>query len=225
MSDRSAIEPTGRTQVRRSRDRGRYERAQIHAILDEGTICHVAGYVDGSTWMIPTAYGRRGDDLLLHGAAGNHLLKAASDGTELTVTVTLVDAMVVARSTFHHSINYRSVVVFGRATVISEPAEKAAALAAIVDHLLPGRSHECRQPTTAELTQTRVIRLPITEASAKIRTGPPIDDEADLGAEVWSGELPLTTTMGAPVDAPDVTAGTSPTAAWMHQERWAPHVR
>jgi hypothetical protein len=214
------LDPTARTNVRRHSERGVYERDRIHAILDEGMICHVAGHADGTTWMIPTAYGRRGDELLLHGAAGNHLLKAAGTGVPLTVTVTLVDAMVLARAVFSHSVNYRSVVVFGEASVITDPDDKAAALAAIVDHLLPGRSAECQAPTPSELTQTRVLRLPITEASAKVRTGPPLDQPENQDLPVWSGIVPLATLAGDPVDAPGVAEGTAPSAGWLDQRRW-----
>ncbi|MGH8922795.1 MAG: pyridoxamine 5'-phosphate oxidase family protein, partial [Actinomycetes bacterium] len=192
----------------------------INAILDEGLICHVACHVDGTTWMIPTAYGRRGHELLLHGAAANHVLKAASVGAALTVTVTLVDAMVLTRATFNHSINYRSVVVFGQATAITDPDAKGAALGVIVDHLLPGRSRECRRPTPTELTKTRVVVLPITEASAKVRTGPPLDEESDRDAPVWSGLIPLATVAGPAVDAADMTGGTAPSPQWLAQSRW-----
>ncbi|MGH9094701.1 MAG: pyridoxamine 5'-phosphate oxidase family protein [Acidimicrobiales bacterium] len=222
MSD-DALDPTGRTNIRRHTDRGVYERDQINAILDEGLICHVACHVDGTTWMIPTAYGRRGHELLLHGAAANHVLKAASAGAALTVTVTLVDAMVLTRATFNHSINYRSVVVFGQATAITDPDAKAAALGVIVDHLLPGRSCECRWPTPTELAKTRVVALPITEASAKVRDGPPVDDESDRDAPVWSGLIPLATVAGPAVDAADMTAGTAPSPQWLAQSRWVPH--
>lgn len=205
----TAIEPTPRTTVRRHRDRADYDRATVNSILDEGFICHAACAVDGSVWMIPTAYGRDGDRLLLHGAAANHVLKAAAAGAELTVTVTLIDGLVLARSTFHHSINYRSVVVFGTATDITDPAQKGAALDLLVDHMLPGRSREARSPSPIELTQTRVVSLPISEASAKLRTGGPLDDEEDLGLAVWAGVLPMRTATGAPV--PD--AGHPPAVA------------
>jgi len=147
--------------------------------------------VDGTVWMIPTAFGRHEDRLLLHGAAANHVLKAAAAGAELTVTVTLIDGLVLARSTFHHSLNYRSVVVFGRAIEVTDPTEKAAALAAIVDHMLPGRSGDARSPNSTELTSTRVVSLPLDEVSAKVRTGGPIDDDDDLVLPVWAGVLPL----------------------------------
>jgi nitroimidazol reductase NimA-like FMN-containing flavoprotein (pyridoxamine 5'-phosphate oxidase superfamily) len=141
--------------------------------------------------MSPTIYGRDGDRLLLHGAAANHVLKAAALGAELTVTVTLVDGLVLARSTFHHSVNYRSVVVFGHATGIEDPDEKAAALAVVVDHLLPGRTGDARPPNETELASSRVVSLPLDEVSAKVRTGGPIDDEEDMALPVWAGVLPL----------------------------------
>jgi nitroimidazol reductase NimA-like FMN-containing flavoprotein (pyridoxamine 5'-phosphate oxidase superfamily) len=192
----TTIEPTPRTTVRRLRERAGYDRATIDAILDEGFVCHAACSVGGTVWMIPTAYGRDGDRLLLHGAAANHVLKAAAGGAELTVTVTLVDGLVLARSTFHHSINYRSVTMFGIATDITDPAEKEAALARIVEHMLPGRSREARSPSPIELTKTRVVSLAITEASAKLRTGDPKDDDEDLGLPVWAGVLPLRVVAG-----------------------------
>ncbi len=194
----TTIEPTPRTTVRRLRERADYDRTTIEAVLDEAFICHAACAAGGTVWMIPTAYGRDGDRLLLHGAAANHVLKAAASGAELTVTVTLIDGMVLARSTFHHSINYRSVTVFGTATDISDPAEKEAALACIVDHMLPGRSKEARSPSPIELTKTRVVSLPIHEASAKLRSGGPKDDGEDLALPVWAGILPLRLTAGAP---------------------------
>jgi uncharacterized protein len=197
-----ATAPTARTQVRRHRERGAYEREQIEAILDEGMICHVACAVDGVPWMLPTAYGRDGDVLYLHGAAGNHLLKAASDGTDIVVAVSLLDGMVLARSTFNHSLNYRSVVVFGAPTEVTDPAEKAHGLEVIVDRLLPGRSKEARPPSESELRSTRVLRLPISEASAKIRSGPAIDDAEDVDLPIWAGVLPLRTVADAPEPDP-----------------------
>jgi nitroimidazol reductase NimA-like FMN-containing flavoprotein (pyridoxamine 5'-phosphate oxidase superfamily) len=199
----STLEPTPRTTVRRLRERGSYERATVNAILDEAFVCHAACVVDGTLWMIPTAYGRDGNRLLLHGAAANHVLKAAASGAELTVTVTLVDGLVLARSTFHHSINYRSVTLFGIATDITDPADKEAALAVIVDHMLPGRTREARSPTGIELAKTRVVSLPISEASAKVRTGGPKDDEDDLELPVWAGVLPLRLAAGEPVPDQD----------------------
>jgi nitroimidazol reductase NimA-like FMN-containing flavoprotein (pyridoxamine 5'-phosphate oxidase superfamily) len=214
----TALQPTPRTTVRRRRDRAEYERAAIHAILDEGFICHVACQADGTVWMIPTAYGRDGDRLLLHGAAANHVLKAAAAGAELTVTVTLVDGMVLARSAFHHSFNYRSVVVYGHATSITDPAEKSVALAKIVDHMLPGRTADAREPTGAELDQTRVVWLALDEVSAKVRTGGPIDDDHDMALPVWAGVLPLRPKAGEPV--PDSGVDGDPPAYLTQPRRW-----
>ncbi|MCU4185972.1 pyridoxamine 5'-phosphate oxidase family protein [Acidiferrimicrobium sp. IK] len=225
-----SLEPTGRTQVRRHRDRATYEVEQIDAILGEGFICHVACHDAGTTWMVPTAYGvsgfaGAGGELLLHGAAANHLFKAAAGGAQLVATVTHVDAMVLARSTFSHSINYRSVVVFGQARHITEPADKAAALEAIVEHMLPGRTAEARPPTDSELRQTIVVALPLAEASAKSRTGPPGDsDGPDAGLPVWAGLLNLRTSADLPVPAPGLGAGgidAGPSASWAVQPgRW-----
>lgn len=195
----TTLEPTPRSSLRRHRERGDYDLDTIYDILDEAFICHLACAAGGSVWMIPTAYARDGDRLLLHGAAANHVLKAAAEGADLTVSVTLVDGLVLARSTFNHSINYRSVTIFGTATDITDPAEKEAALGMIVDHMLPGRTGEARSPSAVELTKTRVVSLPITEASAKLRTGGPKDEDSDLSLPVWAGVLPLRMVAGAPV--------------------------
>lgn len=224
------LQPTDRTQVRRHRDRAAYEVDQIDAILAEGFICHAACHDAGTTWMVPTAYGLSGSagdggELLLHGAAANHLFKAAAGGAQLVATVTHVDAMVLARSTFSHSINYRSVVVFGQARHITDPAEKAAALGTIVEHMLPGRSTEARPPNDAELLQTVVVALALTEASAKLRTGPPGDgDSPDADLPVWAGTIALRTAADLPVAAPGLSAGgigAGPSASWAVQPgRW-----
>jgi uncharacterized protein len=214
------LEPTARTTVRRHRDRAHYERDTVHAILDEGLICHVAASVDGVPWMIPTAYGREGDDLYLHGAVGNHLLKVASRGGDIVVTVSLLDGLVLARSTFSHSLNYRSVVIFGRGEEITEPAAKAHALEVIVDHLVPGRSAEARPPTDSELRQTAVIRLPIAEASAKVRTGPPVDQAGDETLPVWAGVLPLRTVADAPQPDPGNADGMARPVGLVQPGRW-----
>lgn len=224
MPDPAAVDgafvPSARTAVRRHRERGHYERDLVYRILDEGFICHAACLVQGTVWMIPTAYGRDGDRLLLHGAAANHVLKAAAAGAELTVTVTLVDGLVLARSTFHHSINYRSVVVFGRATPVEEPGEKADALARIVDHVLPGRTGDARAPDATELASTRVVWLPLDEVSAKVRTGGPIDDEEDMALPVWAGVLPLRPAAGPPQPDGDGAAGVAPPAYLAQPGRW-----
>lgn len=216
----TAIEPTSRTTVRRHRERAEYDRAAVYAILDEGFVCHAACLVDGTVWMIPTAYGRDGDRLLLHGAAANHVLKAAAAGAELTVTVTLVDGLVLARSTFHHSLNYRSVVVFGTATEITDPDEKSAALGRIVDHVLPGRTADARSPNPVELTKTRVVSIPLDEVSAKVRVGGPIEDEEDLLLPVWSGVLPLRPAAGAAEPDPANVRGVVAPAYLAQPGRW-----
>ncbi len=219
------LEPTRRSRVRRHRDRASYTLDNVHAILDEGFICHIACHDNGTTWIIPTAYGRRGEELLLHGAAANHLFAAAAAGAQLAVTVTLVDGMVLARSTFNHSVNYRSVVMFGQATVITDPDAKAEALAAIVEHMLPGRSGEARPPTATEVRSTIVLSLPIIDASAKIRTGPPLDgDGPDGELPVWAGTLPFRTVAGPPAAAPDLRSAEAiggASSSWTAQShRW-----
>jgi nitroimidazol reductase NimA-like FMN-containing flavoprotein (pyridoxamine 5'-phosphate oxidase superfamily) len=221
-----SLAPTDRTRSRRHRDRVDYEIDLVRGILEEAFICHVACHDGGTTWMVPTAYGLHDDELLLHGAAANHMFKAAAAGAQLVVTVTLVDAMVLARSTFNHSINYRSVVVFGQARHVTDPDDKVAALERIVEHMLPGRSAEARPPAPNELRQTIVVALPITEASAKVRTGPPGDsDEPDAELPVWAGTIDLRTTAGLPVAAPGLNQDaldTGPSASWALQPRWAP---
>jgi uncharacterized protein len=192
-------EPTARTKLRRKAERGHYDFDTIAAILDEGLIAHVGFATDDGVCVLPMAYGRVDDDLYLHGANANAMLRTLGTGTDVCVTVTLVDALVLSRSAFHHSMNFRSVVVMGEAVTVDDPDEQATALRAIVDHVLANRSAECRGPSASELRKTRVVRLPITEASAKVRTGPPIEDEDDLGLPYWAGEVPLVTRFGAPV--------------------------
>lgn len=204
------LTPTPRTTVRRKKDRGRYDTDTIHAILDEGMVCHVGFAVDGQPYVIPTAYARVGDNLYVHGATGNHALRVLADGAAACVTVTLLDGLVLARSTFHHSMNYRSVVLFGVGQRVEDLDEKAGALAALVDHLVPGRSADARPATAEELRATLLVRLPIDEASAKVRTGDPIDDDEDLSLPVWAGVIPLTLQAGAPVTAADVSAALTP---------------
>ena len=205
---------TDRTTVRRKADRGRYDWATITAILDEGLVAHVGFAVDGQPCVIPMAYARIDDALYLHGATGNHMLRTLASGVEVCATVTLLDGLVLSRSAFHHSMNYRSVVVFGRAVRV-DGEEQMRALLAVVDHMVPGRSTDSRPPTPSELRQTLVVRLPLTEASAKVRTGAPIEDPADLDLEWWGGELPLRTVASPAV--PDADArGPVPAAvaAW-----------
>jgi nitroimidazol reductase NimA-like FMN-containing flavoprotein (pyridoxamine 5'-phosphate oxidase superfamily) len=203
-------EPTARTKVRRKAERGHYDFDTIAAILDEGLIAHVGFATDDGVCVLPMAYARVDDDLYLHGANANAMLRALGTGADVCVTVTLVDALVLSRSAFHHSMNFRSVVVMGRAVTVDDPGEQARALRSIVDHVLPSRSDGCRGPSAAELRKTRVLRLPITEASAKVRTGPPIEDASDLELPYWAGEVPLVTTFGAPL-ADEFVNGSSPT--------------
>lgn len=199
---------TRRTIIGRNPGRGTRRRSVAHAILDEGVVCHVGITADHGPVVIPTTYARRGDELLIHGSPAASWLRSAGKGTPVCVTVTHVDGVVLARSAFHHSLNYRSVVVFGVARPVTDPAEKAAALDAIVEHVVPGRTAEVRPPRDDEIRSTLVLRLPLEEASVKVRAGGPIDDEADLGLlEVWAGVVPAAVTYGAPVPADDVPAG------------------
>jgi nitroimidazol reductase NimA-like FMN-containing flavoprotein (pyridoxamine 5'-phosphate oxidase superfamily) len=201
--------PTARTTLRRLPKRGSFERQTVNEILDEGFVCHVGFVADGQPFVIPTAYGRVGDTLYLHGAKASRMLKALSAGADVCVTVTLLDGLVLARSAFHHSINYRSVVVFGRARVVEDEGEKNAALEAFTEHVMPGRWAEVRWPTAQELAATTVLALPLSEASAKIRNGPPIDDEEDYALPVWAGVLPLGVEPGAPDPDPRLHAETA----------------
>jgi nitroimidazol reductase NimA-like FMN-containing flavoprotein (pyridoxamine 5'-phosphate oxidase superfamily) len=206
MSDAEAP-ITDRTKVRRLAERGRYDWDTIHSILDEGLVCHLGFAVDGRPWVMPTTYARVDHHLYVHGAAANFALKTLASGVDVCVTVTLLDGLVLARSAFHHSMNYRSVVVLGTATVVIDREEKLRVLDALVEHVMKGRSADARPPSEAELNATLVLRLPITEASAKIRTGPPIDDEEDYALPVWAGVLPLELTPLAPVADPRLPAG------------------
>jgi nitroimidazol reductase NimA-like FMN-containing flavoprotein (pyridoxamine 5'-phosphate oxidase superfamily) len=176
----------------------------VNGALDESLICHVGFAVDGRPFVIPTIHARVDDRLYLHGAPANHMLNSLRAGIEACVTATLVDGLVLARSAFHHSLNYRSVCVFGWATAVTDRVEKEAALAALVEHVLVGRSASVRPPSEKELSGTLVLRLPIDEASAKVRTGPPIDDQEDVGLDVWAGVVPLRTITDAPIPAPDL---------------------
>jgi uncharacterized protein len=185
--------PSARTAVRRRAQRGRYERDVVHAILDEALVCHVGFESDHGPVVLPTMHARVDDTLYLHGAVGNAMLRALAAGAPVCVTVTLLDGLVLARSAFHHSMNYRSVVVFGNATAVDDRAAKLAALEALIERIHPGRWTEARPPTDAELRQTLVVAVPLDEASAKVRSGPPIDDPEDYALEVWAGEIPLET--------------------------------
>jgi nitroimidazol reductase NimA-like FMN-containing flavoprotein (pyridoxamine 5'-phosphate oxidase superfamily) len=185
------IKPTERTQLRRLPRRGLFDRETIYKILDEGFVCHVGFTMGAKTFVIPTGYARVGDRLLIHGSSASRMLQAMSDGIEVCVTVTLIDGLVLARSAFHHSVNYRSVVVFGTASLVTGEGEKIEALRAFTEHIVPGRWQDVRPPNKGELAATAVLSLPIQEASAKIRTGDPVDAEEDYALDVWAGVIPL----------------------------------
>ena len=189
---------TSRTTVKRIPKRGAYDRDTINAILDEAFLCHVGFSVDGQPYVIPTGYGRVGDHLYIHGSAASRMLRNLAEGVVVCVTVTILDGLVLARSAFHHSINYRSVVILGEAKIVTDPEEKNKALFTISEQIIPGRWDEVRPPTDLELKATSVLRLPIAEASAKVRTGDPVDDDEDYSLDVWAGVLPLTLSPGEP---------------------------
>ncbi len=189
-----------RTTVRRLPKRGVYDKESIHAILDEGFLCHVGFVIEEQPFVIPTGYARVGDTLYLHGSAASRMLKtAATDNVAICATVTLLDGLVLARSAFHHSMNYRSVVVLGKGRMVLDDEEKWIALHAFTNKIVPGRWEEARQPTPQELKATSVLALPIEEASAKVRTGPPVDDEEDYALPVWAGVVPVETKIGSPI--------------------------
>jgi nitroimidazol reductase NimA-like FMN-containing flavoprotein (pyridoxamine 5'-phosphate oxidase superfamily) len=191
---------TERTRVRRLPERASYDPAVVHPILDEGFVCHVGFVVDGQPYVIPTGYARVGETLYLHGSSGSRL--GLWSGLAVCVTVTLLDGLVLARSAFHHSMNYRSVTVLGRTRAVTDPAEKEAALRAFVEHVVPGRSDEVRGGDRKELAATAVLALPLEEVSAKVRVGPPKDDEEDYALATWAGVLPLALTPGRPEPDP-----------------------
>jgi uncharacterized protein len=203
----ASLSVTPRTQVKRRAQRGNYDRPVIHQILDEGLICHVGFVVDGQPFVIPTAYGRIDEQIYIHGSPMSRMLRSLQQGVEVCITVTLLDGLVLARSAFHHSMNYRSVVIFGTAVLVEDPAEKMTALKAFTEHIIRDRWAEVRPPNAPELAGTLVLALSLEEASAKIRTGPPVDDEADYAIPVWAGELPLRVIADAPVADPRLTLG------------------
>ncbi|SDS04377.1 pyridoxamine 5'-phosphate oxidase family protein [Actinopolymorpha singaporensis] len=200
------ITSTIRTRLRRKPDRGRFDRASVERILDEGFVCHVGTVDSGGPRVIPTCYGRVADVLYLHGSTGSTLLRALAAGTPLCVTVTLVDGLVLGRTQRTHSVNYRSAVIYGQARLVSEPGEKARGLAAIVERVVPGRTADVRPPNRRELAETHVVAIGIEEASAKVRSGPPLDGPDDLEIPVWAGEVPLRTVAGEPVPDPATPA-------------------
>jgi nitroimidazol reductase NimA-like FMN-containing flavoprotein (pyridoxamine 5'-phosphate oxidase superfamily) len=201
---------TDRTTLKRLPKRGHYDRETINEILDEGFICHVGFVVNGQPFVIPTGYARVDDKLFIHGSQASRMLKTLAQGLDVCVTVTLVDGLVLARSAFHHSINYRSVVVFGNARLVVDRDEKIAALLALSEHFIKGRWDDVREPTEQELKATSVLVLKLEEASAKIRTGPPLDDEEDYSLPIWAGVIPLRMIADEPVNDPRLNDGIEP---------------
>jgi nitroimidazol reductase NimA-like FMN-containing flavoprotein (pyridoxamine 5'-phosphate oxidase superfamily) len=191
--------PTPRTRVVREPQRAVYDRNAVNQILDEAFLCHVGFVVDGQPYVIPTSYGRDGEVLYIHGSPASRMLRNLDQGIPVCITVTLVDGLVLARSVFNHSMNYRSVIILGTATLVDDPAEKLAALRAISEHILPHRWDDSRQPNEKELKATSVLRLPISEFSAKVRVGPPVDDDKDYPFPTWAGVIPLDMNSGTPI--------------------------
>ena len=194
--------PTPRTEVRRLAERGRYDTATIEAVLDEALVCHVGFVHDGHPVVIPTIYARVGAELYLHGSPASRMLRTLRSGAEVCVTVTIVDGLVVARAAFHNSMNYRSVVIFGVPRVVDDIEEKERAVEAITNHMIPGRWAEARPMTEKEMKGTLVVALGLDEASAKVRTGPPVDDESDYAQDIWAGILPLRVETGEAIPDP-----------------------
>jgi uncharacterized protein len=183
--------PTPRTRLVREPNRASYDRETVYQILDEGFLCHVGFVAEGQPFVIPTSYGRRDANLYIHGSAASRMLRQMKDGVDVCVTVTLLDGLVLARSIFNHSMNYRSVIILGKATLVEDPQEKLSALRVLSEHILPGRWDDVRKPNEKELKATSVLCVPIEEFSAKVRTGPPIDDEEDYSFPTWAGVIPL----------------------------------
>jgi nitroimidazol reductase NimA-like FMN-containing flavoprotein (pyridoxamine 5'-phosphate oxidase superfamily) len=196
--------PTARTRVVREADRAVYDRETVYRILDEGFLCHVGFSADGQPFVIPTSYGRKDSSLYIHGSAASRMLRQMKEGVAVCVTVTLLDGLVLAHSVFNHSMNYRSVVILGKATLVEDPEEKLAALRVLSEHIIPGRWDDARQPNDRELKATSVLQVPIEEFSAKVRTGPPIDDEEDFSFPTWAGVVPLEMKSGTPIGDPKV---------------------
>jgi nitroimidazol reductase NimA-like FMN-containing flavoprotein (pyridoxamine 5'-phosphate oxidase superfamily) len=204
------FQPTERTTLKRLPKRAVYDRELVYQILDEGFICHVGFVIDGRPFVIPTGYARVEDKLYIHGSQASRMLRTLSQGIDLCVTVTLVDGLVLARSAFHHSMNYRSVVVLGQASVVEDESEKLEALRAFSEHVVPGRWDDVRAPNDSEMRATTVLSLPLVEVSAKVRTGPPLDDEEDYELPVWAGVIPLRLVADAPISDPRLTVGIEP---------------
>jgi nitroimidazol reductase NimA-like FMN-containing flavoprotein (pyridoxamine 5'-phosphate oxidase superfamily) len=199
--------PTERTRVKRSFERGRYDRETVHAILDAGLMCHVGYVIDGQPYVTPTAYWREGDHVYWHGSSASKMLRHLKEGPRVCFTVALMDGLVLARSGFHTSVNYRSVMAFGVAEVVSDPAVKLAKLEAMMERIVPGRWPGLKPPTAQELKATTLVGLKLEEVAAKVRSGPPIDEPEDYDLDVWAGVVPTTTVIGAPEDDPKLKAG------------------
>lgn len=198
----NTIEPTPRTRMRRIAKNAVYDREAIYRIIDEALLCHVGFVDDGQPFVIPTIPARMGDRLVLHGSPASRMIKYLCGGDPVCITITLLDGLVLARSLMHHSMNYRSVVLLGAGTEIKGDADKMIALKALTDHIIPGRWDDARQPSKQELAATAVVSFPLDEASAKVRTGPPVDEEADYELSVWAGVLPLSLKVGEPIADP-----------------------
>jgi len=201
--------PTSRTRLVREPDRAVYDREAAYRILDEGFLCHVGFVIDGQPFVIPTSYGRKDDSLCIHGSAASRMLRQMKESIPVCITVTLLDGLVLARSIFNHSMNYRSVVVLGKATLVEDPTEKLEALRLLSEHIIPGRWADSRQPNEKELKATSVLRVPIEEFSAKVRQGPAVDDEEDYSFPTWAGVVPLEMTVGEPIDDTRLMPGQS----------------
>ena len=201
------LKKTERTRIARKPDRGRYDRETVYAIIDEAFVCHVGIVVNARPVVIPTAHWRQGDRLYMHGSRVTRLMEAMASGADVCVTVTLLDGLVLARSGFHHSMNYRSVVIFGVPAPIEGRVAKLAAMRAFMERIAPGRWDELRPPTEKEIAATGIVALKLDEASAKLRAGPPSDDEADYGDPVWAGVVPVTESLGEPVPDPRLAPG------------------
>jgi nitroimidazol reductase NimA-like FMN-containing flavoprotein (pyridoxamine 5'-phosphate oxidase superfamily) len=199
--------PTPRTRLVREADRAVYDREAAYRILDEGFLCHVGFVADGQPFVIPTSYGRKDDSLYVHGSAASRMLRQLKEGVPVCITVTLLDGLVLARSIFNHSMNYRSVVVLGKAKLVDDPSEKLEALRRLSEHIIPGRWADSRQPNERELKATSILRVPIEEFSAKVRQGPAIDDEEDYSFPTWAGVVPLETVAREPIADARLAAG------------------
>ena len=211
-----AYATTERTRVRRLHERGAYDRATVHAILDAGFVCHVGYVIDGQPYVTPTAYWRAGEALYWHGSSASRMLRQLAQGVPACLTVTHLDGLVIARSGFHHSVNYRSVMALGTARLVDNPDDKLRALEDFVEKLFPGRWAELRPPTGQEIKATTVLTMPLEEVSAKVRTGPPKDDEEDYALPIWAGVVPVTPQVGALVPDPRLLPGVPPPDYFAH---------